>query len=285
MIKFNCAKGKKFRQGSVQHTSKSVVLIARPDIDYSIEGFSNLIDEKNHARKNKKLSVVRALILLMCGVGLLFVEIIKSEKRQLEKDLNLIRSLPSWQMLEQTNTEESSELQFISGADDQDSFVKQSSEEGLSLNRLALKGEQGVTDGKVGYRRIQIHKTSSSAKRIEINKKIRDAILTSDSMDFSLAEELFLDLIRLGVVNDALYLAMGKLYSDNKIWNKASRSLEKVCQYGNSDVNCYYNLAVSYDHLGERNKARRFYYKALKGNQAIQRRFDNLQVLDRLNSL
>ena len=141
---------------------------------------------------------------------------------------------------------------------------------------------------------VERSRRSASGKNysIEISKKstagivdpISNAIALSTVQDFKTAESTLLNQYRRGLSSPELLSALGVLYSNHGVWRKAALSFERACKKSNDGSLCYYNLAISYDHLKQPRKALDAYQQALS-RSSNHHEFDVTRVRNRMQEL
>ncbi len=141
--------------------------------------------------------------------------------------------------------------------------------------RIVATSKQEVLPAKeqrpTKFRSVEADIKDANTFSIESNKKItksvarsvRRAIMLAKGQDFKVAEGLLLGEYQRGHSSKDLLNALGALYSKQRKWKKAALSYTRACSNYSPDAVCFYNLAVSYDHLKERERAVAAYQKAL----------------------
>lgn len=97
-----------------------------------------------------------------------------------------------------------------------------------------------------------------------LHRIVSRAISLASTQGYISAEKTLLREYRQGNSNQALLSALGALYSKHRKWRKAVLSYARACHNYVLNAQCFYNLAVSYDHLKNHDKAIINYRKALR---------------------
>lgn len=90
------------------------------------------------------------------------------------------------------------------------------------------------------------------------------AINLASTQSYQSAVKTLLQEYQRGNTNRALLSALGALYSKHRKWKKAALSYARACQNYGANAECFYNLAVSHEHLKNNSKAIAYYKKALE---------------------
>lgn len=110
----------------------------------------------------------------------------------------------------------------------------------------------------------------SQSRSYSLDHAVNGAIMLAKTQSFKLAENTLLSQYQRGNTNQSLLNALGALYSKKRQWKKAALSYSRACQDYIPNALCFYNLAVSYDHLKNHSKAIEAYQRALSQGGGAQ---------------
>lgn len=124
----------------------------------------------------------------------------------------------------------------------------------------------------------------SQSQSNPLDQAVSRAIVLAKIQGFESAEKTLLSQYQRGNTNQSLLSALGALYSKHRQWKKAALSYSRACLDYAPNALCFYNLAVSYEHLKKRRKAIEAYQRALSegvsaegiATSMVQRRIQEL---------
>ncbi len=86
---------------------------------------------------------------------------------------------------------------------------------------------------------------------------------------------------------DSSYLqfVLGNMYGSQQRWNEAQKAYFNALKLKPQDADYAYNLAVSLDHIGQKDAAAQFYRRALDFSSRSRANFDSNLVAEHLEVL